>query len=179
VEFFSRNGRAGWSLLVFATALALLADLHLTLHFKSQGGELGPAFWPRLWLWTLLGLSAFDFAVELRKAHRRPRAIAPKSLPQTEGPPADLRLVVVGTLLAVIYALATTLIGFALATAIFLIGFSWLGGYRRLLPLLLIALVTTLVLLYVFVQVVYISLPLGQGPFVDLNVALYRLLGIF
>ena len=82
-------------------------------------------------------------------------------------------------LFAVAYALAMTLIGFVLATVIFLIAFARLGGYRRMLELSLIALASTFVLLYVFVQVVYISLPLGQGPFVDLNVALYRLLGIF
>lgn len=179
VEFFWRNGRAIWSLLLFVAALALLADVHLSLHFKSDAGELGPDFWPRAWLWGLLGLSVLDLAAVLRAARPDGAGAAPEPNPDDAPPPADLRLVVVGALFAVAYALAMTLIGFVLATVIFLIAFARLGGYRRMLALSLVALASTFVLLYVFVQVVYISLPLGQGPFVDLNVALYRLLGIF
>ena len=90
-----------------------------------------------------------------------------------------MALLFAGLALVIAYAVATVLIGFPLATVLFLVGFSCLGGYRHVASLLLVAFGTTLVLLYVFVYLVYISLPLGVGPFVDLNVALYRLLGIF
>ena len=181
VEIFRRNGRAIWSLLLLLAALALLADLHLSLHFKSDAGELGPGFWPQFWLWVLLALSALDLVVALREARRENGAAgrAPAQDQDDAAPPADLRLVVVGALFAVAYAFGMMLVGFVLATVTFLIAFARLGGYRRMATLSLIALASTLVLLVVFVQVVYISLPLGWGPFVDLNVALYRLLGIF
>ncbi len=172
IGFLSRQGRPLWSLLLFVGALVLLLELNAEGHFRSAAGELGPNFWPQVWLGALLALSAFDFIVELRKAR------APPPVPQAR-PHENLRLVVIGTLAVAGYALAMTLIGFAPATAVFLIAFSALGGYRKLPVLASIALLSTLVLLYLFVQVVYISLPLGAGPFVEMNVMLYRLLGIF
>jgi putative tricarboxylic transport membrane protein len=171
VEFFLRQGRPLWSLALFIAALVLLLVLNAQGHFRSAAGELGPNFWPQLWLGALLALSALDFIVELRKTRAPPQAQA--------RPRENLRLVVIGTLYVAGYAIAMTLIGFALATAIFLIAFAALGGYRNMPVLALIAVLSTIVLLYLFVQVVYISLPLGAGPFVEMNVLLYRLLGIF
>jgi putative tricarboxylic transport membrane protein len=171
IGFLSRQGRPLWSLLLFMAALVLLLLLNAQGHFRSAAGELGPNFWPQVWLGALLALSALDFVVELRKA----RAPAPAQARPRE----NLRLVVIGTLAVAGYALAMTLIGFALATAIFLAGFAALGGYRNMPVLALIAVASTVALLYLFVEVVYISLPLGAGPFVEMNVALYRLLGIF
>jgi putative tricarboxylic transport membrane protein len=174
LEFLSRRGRAVWSLLLFFAALALLLVLNAEGHFRSAAGELGPNFWPQVWLGALLVLSALDFLAELRKA----RAPAPAATAQAR-PHENLRLVVVGTLAIAGYALAMTLIGFALATAIFLAAFAALGGYRNMPVLLAVAVLSTIALLYLFVVVVYISLPLGAGPFVEMNVGLYRLLGIF
>lgn len=169
LEFLARKGRAAWSLLLFIAALALLLVLNAQGHFRSAAGELGPNFWPQVWLGALLALSALDFVVQLRKMRAPPQA----------RPHETLWLIVIGTLAVAGYALAMTLIGFALATAIFLAGFAALGGYRNMGVLASIAVLSTIVLLYLFVQVVYISLPLGAGPFVEMNVALYRLLGIF
>ncbi len=173
LEFLAGKGRAAWSLLLFIAALVLLLVLNAQGHFRSAAGELGPNFWPQLWLGALLALSALDFVVQLRKTRAPPQA------PAQARPRENLRLVVIGTLAVAGYALAMTLIGFALATAIFLAGFAALGGYRNMGVLASIAVLSTIVLLYLFVQVVYISLPLGAGPFVEMNVALYRLLGIF
>jgi putative tricarboxylic transport membrane protein len=174
VEFLSRRGRAVWSLLLLAAALVLLAVLNASGHFRTAAGELGPNFWPRTWLVALLGLSALDFAVELHRM-RAPAAAQPAQARPRE----SLRLVVIGTLFVAGYALAMTLIGFASATAIFLVAFAVLGGYRTMRVLLPVAGLATIALLYLFVLVVYVSLPLGQGPFVEMNVLLYRLLGIF
>ena len=173
IDFVTRKGRALFSLLLFVAALALLVVLNKDSHFRSEAGELGPNFWPQTWLGVLLALTALDFVVELRGAR------APAQAAAQARPPEDLRLVAVGALAIAGYALAMTLIGFALATAIFSVAFAYLGGYRNLRVLLAIAVATTVVLLYLFVEVVYISLPLGAGPFVDMNVLLYRLLGIF
>jgi putative tricarboxylic transport membrane protein len=172
LEFLSRRGRAVWSLLLFVVALALLLLLNARGHFRSEAGELGPNFWPRLWLGLLLALTALDVAAELLWVR----------VPASEAaarPRDNLRLVAAGTVYVAAYAFAMVLAGFALATAVFLVAFAHLGGYRNLRVLAPTALATTVALLYLFVRVVYISLPLGEGPFVGMNVALYRLLGIF
>lgn len=172
LEFLSRRSRAVWSLLLFIVALALLLLLNAQGHFRSDAGELGPNFWPQLWLGVLLALTALDVAAELLRARVPVREAAAR-------PRDNLRLVAAGTVYVAAYALIMVLVGFALATAVFLVAFAYLGGYRNLRVLALTAVATTVALLYLFVQVVYISLPLGAGPFVGMNVALYRLLGIF
>lgn len=181
-EFLARRGRGVWSLLLFVAALALLLALNAQTHFRSAPEELGPRFWPRLCLAAVLVLTALDAALALW-ASRRPSgaigaAAAPANMPEKSAP-ESLALLFAGFLLVIAYAVATVVIGFALATMIFLVAFSYLGGYRRMRSLLAVAFGTTLALLYVFVYLVYVSLPLGLGPFLEMNVALYRLLRIF
>jgi len=176
LEFLSRKGRAVWSVLLFVAALILLAPLNSEGHFSPAVGELGPRFWPQLWLIIMLLLTALDAALALRK---RPAADDDVAAAASERVPESLSLLFAGMALVILYAITTIVAGFALATLIFLVAFSYLGGYRRIPSLLLVASGTTLVLIYIFVYVVYISLPLGLGPFLEMNVALYRLLGIF
>lgn len=176
VEFFRRRGRVVWSLLLVAAALALLLALSAQTHFRSPPEELGPRFWPRLCLAVLLVLTAFDAALAFWK-NRKPSVVRDAAAPARA--PESMALLAAGLLLVIAYAAATVAIGFPLATVIFLVAFSYLGGYRRARSLLLIAFGTTAALLYVFVYLVYVSLPLGVSPFLEMNVALYRLLGIF
>ena len=179
-EFLSRRGRAVWSLLLFIVALILLVALNSQGHFRSAPGELGPRFWPQLGLTLMLLLTALDASLAFWSA-RKQAGVAPlaPSAADEAGPPESLSLLAAGMALVIVYAAATLLIGFALATLMFLIAFSYLGGYRRIWPLLLFSVGTTLAVLYIFVYLVYISLPLGEGPFLEMNVALYRLLGLF
>lgn len=75
------------------------------------------------------------------------------------------------------YMLGTALIGYIPATAAFVAGFCYLGGARgwHLVPL---GAGSSLLLAYLFLKVVYLSLPSGVGVFDGLSVLLYRLLGI-
>ena len=173
LDFFARAGRGVWSLFLFLGALALLLILNAQSDFKSFGKELGPYFWPQLWLGVLLLLAAIDCASELTKSRIGRRSI------KTQRPPENLYLVIVGTAYIAAYTAAMALIGFPLATVVFVVAFAYLGGYRGLVVLTMTAFGTTVALLYLFVRVVYISLPLGIEPFIEMNVALYRLLGIF
>jgi hypothetical protein len=174
--FLARRGRGVWSLLLFVVALALLLALNAQTHFRSAPEELGPRFWPRLCLAAMLVLTALDAALAFWPS-RRPSVGIDKAAPARA--PESLALLFAGLLLVVAYAIATVVAGFPLATMGFLVAFSYLGGYRHMPSLLAIAFGTTLALLYIFVYLVYVSLPLGLGPFLEMNVALYRLLGIF
>jgi putative tricarboxylic transport membrane protein len=175
LEFLARRGRIIWSLLLFAAALILLLVLNGQRHFHSPPDELGPRFWPQLCLAAMLALTALDAALAFR-ARQRSGATDRSADAKT---PESMSLLFAGLALVIAYAIATVSVGFPLATVIFLAAFSYLGGYRHIRSLLAIAFGATLVLLYTFVYLVYISLPLGVGPFLDMNVALYRLLGIF
>ena len=171
LEFIGRRPRAVFSLLLFLAALALMAMLGSEHRFRTDAGELGPYFWPQCWLGVLLVLTALDVVVDLR-APRTPAQAAAR-------PPEDLWLAVAATVFVVTYAFAMLLAGFALATAAFCAAFAVLGGYRKMRVLVPLSLITAIALLYLFAKIVYISLPLGAGPFLAINVGLYRLVGIF
>ena len=73
-EFLARRGRAVWSLLLFVAALVLLLALNSQSHFRSAPEELGPRFWPQLWLIAMLALTALDASLAFRAAHKPPGA---------------------------------------------------------------------------------------------------------
>jgi hypothetical protein len=145
---------------------------------RRQPGELGPGFWPRI---AALGLAVTLLVriVQTIRAHRRPvvRVVSDFDDIDGEETPVHWRSVAIAVGLAVGYAWSTMFIGYLFATIAFLGAFAWLGGQRRwYTPVVAVA--GGLVLAYVFVGVVYVSVPTGVGLFDSLTVAVYRLLGI-
>lgn len=145
-------------------------------------GPVGPAGWPKamlagtalcalLWLvWELAGL-----------ARGKPAASGPDSFGALAGTgtPSGNLLAVVGVAVVLAYGFAIPYLGFALATAIFILVWCLLGGIRRPLTLALTSLVGTTVLLYVFVMLARMPLDRGRGAIGETTIALYRLLGIY
>jgi putative tricarboxylic transport membrane protein len=160
---------------IAAPLLGLLAALALypatrSLDAVAREGGLGPGFWPRLALLGL-GLACASKAVE---EWRRSAA----------GPPAEREALSVPTLVAgvaliVVYAALAPALGFPLATALFIAGFMALGGTRSPAGLGGAAVIGAMSLVYVFVRVVYLPLPKGDGPFEALTLALYRALRVY
>lgn len=145
---------------------------------RRQPGELGPGFWPRV---AALGLAVTLLVriVQTVRAHRRPVVRVVRDFDDVDGEPETVywRSVAIAVALAVGYVWATMFVGYLFATMAFLTAFAWLGGQRRWYTPLVGA-VGALVLAYVFVGVVYVSVPTGVGVFDTLTVAIYRLLGI-
>jgi putative tricarboxylic transport membrane protein len=69
-------------------------------------------------------------------------------------------------------------LGFVLATAPYLAAFIALGGYRRWGVNAAVSLIGTLAMMFFFMKVVYVSLPIGGEPFAQVTLALMRLMGI-
>ena len=138
-------------------------------------GQLGPGFWPRMALIGLAGACAAKFVEEWRRA-RRAGVIAS----QAADPAAIARAkLVAGIVLILLYALLTPWLGFALATAVFVAAFLVLCGMRSLPAIAANVVIGTIGLLYLFVKVVYLPLPKGDGPFEALTLVLYRALRLF
>jgi|MudIll2142460700_1097286.scaffolds.fasta_scaffold16905_2 hypothetical protein len=137
-------------------------------------GQLGPAFWPRMMLVLLIAGCGLK-ALEVFRGGGKGVADIVGS-----GPPMEVNRIklwaMIAMVLGVVYFL--DILGFALANFIFLLLFMRIAGVRRVLPLVLISLVGTVALLYLFVKVVYIPLPKGQWFFDDLTILLYRFLRI-
>jgi len=164
--------------ILVASALAFLSR---GLDDVAREGQLGPGFWPRLAL-VGFGLACLTRVAALWWTARRP-AVAPVPGPAAtagdQPTPIQGAKLTGAIALIVLYVVATPLLGFALATAAFIVGFLVLAGMRSPAAVAANAIVGTVGLLYVFVRVVYLPLPKGVGAIEDVTIALYRALGIF
>ena len=76
------------------------------------------------------------------------------------------------------YVAVISYLGYAVSTFLLLFSIMLLAGYRRPLLAVLISLVGCLAFFVVFQRIVYVSLPLGVGPFKELSLALMALMGV-
>lgn len=176
-----RRRRLAAPLLGVIVALALLVDTR-GLDQVARGGQLGPGFWPRLALLGL-GLACLAKAVtEWRRdrAGRREGAVVDvEALERETLPEISRRKLATAIGLIVLYVLGTPAVGFPLATAAFILAFMYLCGTRSVSALGANAAIGTVLLLYLFIKLVYLPLPKGEGPFERVTLALYQALGIF
>jgi hypothetical protein len=93
-------------------------------------------------------------------------------------PPVNYPMLFGGIASVAAYVFATPWLGFFPATALFLFAFPWIGGLRRPVVAAVVSLAGTVVLAITFLKLAYISLPLGEGPFRALSLALMRLVGV-
>ena len=161
----------------------LLAAVYLfyiagDFEYSKREGQLGPQFWPRM---AAAGLAIAVLAriVQTIRDRNRPIVRVEGEFDEFELDDAEVHwgsfALAVG--LFVGYVIATMFLGYMFATALFLAVFIWLGGQRKWY-VTLIASAGGLALSYVFVGVVYVSLPTGVGIFDTLTVEIYKLLGI-
>lgn len=94
-------------------------------------------------------------------------------------PAANMRFFLLGLGLILGYAVVAANLGFVPSTFVFLVLFFEFGGFRHVWISLFISAVTTYGIAYLFTKVVFLSLPLGTGPFVDWNAILFGWLGLY
>lgn len=141
--------------------------------YVATPGQLGPDFWPKIILILLMLLAAYDFIVEIR----------PKGEETTEKSGEQKTnkyplLLLIGSILTVGYVYFVSILGFPLTTFLYLIAFMYTGRYRKMGVIAVSSFITVIVMLLIFVKLVYVSLPLGEGIFADFTILLYNLLGI-
>ena len=136
---------------------------------------LGPGFWPRL---ALIGLALACLA-KFVEEWRRARAGTVVTAGGAARPPISQAKLAAGIGLIVLYVLLAPYVGFPLVTALFIATFMVLCGTRSVRALAGNVVVGTVGLLYLFVKLVYLPLPKGDGPFETLTLALYRALHLF
>jgi putative tricarboxylic transport membrane protein len=147
----------------------------------ARPGQLGPDFWPRA---VLILLMIVCGCAIVRRAFfvRVPRTAPPVTDNDEAGEAAAVRrypwLLVAVIALTIAYVLALDWLGFFVATALYLALFMVVGCYRRARVIVGSSVVGSLAFVYVFMKIVYVSLPLGRGPFKALSVWLLALLGV-
>jgi putative tricarboxylic transport membrane protein len=140
---------------------------------------LGPTAWPEFMLALIAGLSVIWIIREVvtwRMIQRNRLVAGPVEPAEAD---YDYRKAVIGMVLVVGYGWALPLVGFALATAVFIAAICLLGGLRRALVIVPVSVVGTAVLLWVFMGLALMPLDRGEGAFGRFSLAVLRGLGIY
>ena len=166
---------------VAGAAAGYLYYLAANFEFQARPGTLGPDFWPKLILalaiavcaWQIVAILVFDVRAEmddlLAEYEVDTTDMAPESHP-------GLLLAGMGTTLA--YVALVPILGFFLCTALYLAAFMTIGLYRRWAVLAAVSVIGTLILMFIFMKLVYVSLPIGTPPFDEITLTLMRVMGI-
>jgi putative tricarboxylic transport membrane protein len=158
------------------------------IQYHARADTLGPDFWPKLILLLIIAACAYEI-VKVLVAGRATQVegvlggIIEEVVPEG-APPVEVRvkrrplLLVAGIALTAAYVAFVQSLGFFTATVVYLASFIALAGYRRWWVVFAVSVVGTLLVLFFFMRVVYVSLPLGQGVFQQLTLWLMQMLGI-
>ena len=168
------------AILPYAALLAAAAYLyHDAGSFAAAGkaGQLGPDFWPRAVLALLMIVCALEIGRHALFASAVPAAAEAQAASGDDAPRFP-RLLAAGIVLTALYVPGMDYLGFFLATVAYLAAFMAAGRYRRWGVVAVTSVAGSLAFVYVFMKVVYVSLPLGVGPFRQVSTALMSILGI-
>ena len=142
------------------------------IEYYARPGVLGPDFWPKAIL--VLALLVCGIKILSVVLGSTPPTVEEEAQEEKSHP----WMLVGGMALSAAYVWALTKLGFFTATVPYLAAFMALGGYRRWGIVAAVSIVGAGVLLFVFMKVVYVSLPLGEGPFQQVTLLLMQLMGI-
>ena len=172
-------------------AVALLASCFFYYHAlqiaPAPDGQLGPDLWPKTILFLVVMTCLWEMVRALLSAERRrpeptPGRIEPALVPKSDAlRPADevgSWAPWIGIAVATAYVAAFPWIGYPLATFFFVATFVFLGNYPRPLVAATIALAASLGFMFLFMRIVYVSLPIGVGPFATFTTTLMSLMHI-
>ena len=175
------------ALLPYVLVLAAATLLYYSaLHFgyTPRGDRPGPDVWPR----AILALMAVACVVRIVGVARRPSdAPAPQPIPagSLPGDVADdaptaryPMLLLTGIALTIAYVALLGTFGFFVDTAIYIAALTRAGRYRRWPVIAAVALGGALVFMFVFMKIVYLSLPIGRAPFEAVSLFLMHVMGI-
>ena len=161
----------------------------------ARPGYVGPEVWPRAIL-ILLIASAVAGAVQalVRGIDDASASALIKSATRVVGRDgeveADLQIdagdpsmrrpvwAVAGIVLLLAFVAAVPYLGFAPTTFLVMFGFILAAGYQRPLVAAVTSAIGTLAFFVIFQRIVYVSLPLGVGPFKELSTTLMAMLGV-
>jgi putative tricarboxylic transport membrane protein len=154
----------------------------------DTGGQLGPDFWPKAVLGLMILVCVYAIARIMLFGGRSGSAVLDDTL-QSEAVASDPYeetqpekrypgLLIAGTGLTILYVVVFNTLGFFLDTFIYMTAFMLIGRYRRIWIALIVSLIGSLIFMYVFMKIVYVSLPIGKPPFSEVSILLMHWMGI-
>jgi len=149
--------------------------------------RLGAGFWPKTILLLAIATCVWEIArkvgVRVVRSHRNRRgrddaALIPRERPAEDAPEIGRLVPWMGIALTAAYVFTFPWLGYFLATFLYVTAFVYLGNYRRVWVSAGIGLIASLGFMFLFMRIVYVSLPIGIGPFGQLSALLMRAMGI-
>jgi putative tricarboxylic transport membrane protein len=175
----------------YAIVLGIAALLYRSasgIDFFAPAGRIGPDFWPKMVLVLMIAtcvyaivrivLTSNDDSVSgiLQTLSASPPVEATEPA-AAGGRTYPLRLAL-GIGITVLYAAVVPVTGFFLTTFAYLAAFMAIGRFRRMGMAVVVSLAGTLLMLYFFMKVAYISLPIGAAPFSAVSLFLMQVMGV-
>jgi len=175
--------------IVVLGAAAFLYWSAMHIEFAAPEGRIGPDFWPKAILIFAMAACAYEIVKTVFFSHNEHELAGVLDtivvdVPQDGVIPVEPEekifphLLWAGVGLTLAYLLLIEVLGFFLCTFLYLAVFMWIGRYRRAGVVLATSLAGSLVFMFVFMKIVYVSLPLGSEPFSEISFLLMRLMGI-
>jgi putative tricarboxylic transport membrane protein len=158
---------------VLLIAASYLFHRALGIGFDA-GGHPGPAFWPKLALVSLIVGCVVGIATSIHRSWReRPGSwTGPAAFfsdhdhpDPTETSETSKLYPWVAVALTAAYVALLPRVGFLVASAVYVAALIYLGNYRRSWVAALVGLSASVAFMIVFMKIVYVSLPIGEGVF--------------
>jgi putative tricarboxylic transport membrane protein len=173
--------------LVLGAAVALTWNA-LHFGFTPRGDRPGPDVWPRAILALIIVACAVRIVVVLRSRSGEDSGVLDDvigdALPAADRVAAESPLprfpwlLALGIGLTIAYVALLGTLGFFCDTVLYIAALIRTGRYRRWPVIAAVAIGGALVFMFVFMKVVYLSLPIGRPPFAAVSLALMQLMGI-
>ena len=156
------------SVIVFAGALYLFFETKTFGSLDVYGGGLGPGYWPRFILVSLMAFCAGLAFITVRAALKEKVLERPRITFSSH----NVRFIAATALIASYLGLLPV-IGFLVSTPLMMIAFMVLLGERSKFWLFSIPFVLTLAIVMAFTKIMYVPLPRGMGIFLKISHLLY------
>ena len=147
---------------------ALLYAYSGTIEYTPRPNVLGPEVWPRLAILLLGGSCLFEITRRLIAGNKDATGFMEafdRETEQEEAQPVYAHMLIAGIVLMAVYAVAVPVLGFILATFLFLAAFMYIGGYRANRVVWGASASVTIFCGILFLRIAYVSLPRGIEPF--------------
>lgn len=165
-------------LLCAAAGLYYVAD-HIA--YSAISDQIGPDRWPKIVITILFSVCVFEIV-------RRLIANGPArgTVLEVVGLEAELMMphttrpaLVIGTIIVtIVYLLLLDSGGFFTSTIAYSACLMWLGGLRKPAVVVAMSVALSFLFTFIFMKLIFVALPLGEGPFAKISLAVMRLVGV-
>jgi len=172
---------------VLALSIALLWKV-VQMEFTPRGDRPGPDVWPRAVLCLLALTCVARIFVLVKRKPETTAADGSTTIASHDGvarddgarPPTRRypMLLSLGIALTIAYIALLGTLGFFCATVLYIGSLIRTGRYRRWSIIATVSLLGSLAFMFVFMKVVYLSLPLGRPPFDEVSLLLMKVMAI-